>query len=224
MKKIGLLITLVGLVMFFGYKPAVQAATDLYANYQELSAAKIIGTDYKIASRKTISSTAVIAIHGGSIEPGTSELADNIAGTKHDFYSFYGIMSSNNGSLHITSTNFNEPVALDIVKNSRNTLSVHGFSSTTNITYIGGLDKTLVAKVKTKLKAAGFRVEDAPINIAGLETTNIVNRNLKKAGVQIEISSSLRASFFSSLTTAGRQTKTTQFYKYTNAIKSALSY
>ncbi|KAF0092381.1 MAG: phage replication protein [Fusobacteria bacterium] len=223
MKKIGLLIAIVGLLIFFGNKPEVQAA-DLYLNYQELSAAKIIGTDYKIVNRKTASSTAVIAIHGGSIEPGTSELADNIAGTNHDFYSFYGIMSSNNTSLHITSTNFNEPIALDLVQKSRNTLSIHGFSSTSNLTYIGGLDKTLVAKVKTKLKAAGFVVADAPINLAGLETTNITNRNLRKAGVQIEISSSLRASFFSSLTTAGRETKTTQFYKYTNAIRAALSY
>lgn len=223
MKKIGLLIAIVGLLIFFGNKPEVQAA-DLYSNYQQLSTAKIIGTDYKIVNRKTASSTAVIAIHGGSIEPGTSELADNIAGTKHDFYSFYGIMSSNNTSLHITSTNFDEPIALDLVKNSNNTLSIHGFSSTTKLTYIGGLDKTLVAKVKTKLKAAGFLVADAPINLAGLETTNISNRNLRKAGVQIEVSSALRASFFSSLSTAGRETKTTQFYKYTNAIKAALSY
>jgi len=68
MKKIGLLIGIISLLIFFGNKPEVHAA-DLYANYQELSAAKIIGTDYKIANRKTASSTAVIAIHGGSIEP-----------------------------------------------------------------------------------------------------------------------------------------------------------
>ncbi len=221
--KIGLLVVTMSLVLFFTSKTSVSAA-DLYANYSALSSAKVEGIDYKIVNRNTTSTIAVIAIHGGSIEPGTTELADNIASTKYDFYTFQGIMKSGNSSLHITSTHFDEPIAISMVKNSKKTLSIHGFSSTSKLTYVGGLDKVLVNKVKTKLKAAGYRVADAPTSLAALSLYNIANKNLSRAGVQIEVSSALRASFFSSLSTSGRQTKTTQFYKYTNAIKAALAY
>ncbi|MDD2371043.1 MAG: poly-gamma-glutamate hydrolase family protein [Firmicutes bacterium] len=220
--KAGLLVVTISLLLLSVNKTTVKAA-DLYANYNSLSSAKIIGLDYKIVNRKTNSSIAVIAIHGGSIEGGTTELADNIAGTKYNYYSLLGTMKSGNSSLHITSTHFDEPIALNIVKNSKKTLSIHGFSSTTKLTYVGGLDKVLVNKVKTRLKAAGFKVADAPIALAAINTNNITNKNLSKAGVQIELSTALRSSFFSSLTTTGRKTKTTTFYKYTNAIKAALA-
>lgn len=215
------LVAFTGLMLIFAFKTPVHAA-DLYANYSSLSNAKVIGIDYKIINRKTTSGTAVIAIHGGSIEPGTTEVADIVAGNTYNYYSFSGIMSSNNSSLHITATNFDEPVAISLVQKSTKTLSVHGFSSTAKLTYVGGLDKILVAKVKASLTAAGFKVADAPLAISATNTSNICNKNIYHKGVQIEMSTALRASFFSSLSTSGRQTKTTTFYKYTNALKTAL--
>lgn len=224
MKKSKLRATFTGLFLLFALSLPVQSvsASDLYANYAELSAAKVLGTDYKIASRNTSSDLAIISIHGGMIEPGTSELADAIAGSKYKFYSFYGIMKSDNGSLHITSTNFDEPIARTLVHNSKRTFSIHGYSGSEKITYVSGLDTTLVNKVKSSLKAAGFQVADPPDNLAGTSLSNIANDNLSHAGVQIEISNGLRSTFFSGLTSKGLQTKTPEFTKYVNAIKSAL--
>jgi phage replication-related protein YjqB (UPF0714/DUF867 family) len=54
---------------------------------------------------------AVIAPHGGGIEPGTSELATAIAGDDFSLYLFEGLKSAGNGELHITSTNFDEPIS-----------------------------------------------------------------------------------------------------------------
>jgi len=200
----------------------VAAASDTYANFAELSAAKIQGTDYKIVSRNTPSTTAVFAIHGGAIEPGTSELADTIAGAAFDFYSFYGTMSKDNSTLHITSTNFDEPIARTLAHSSTKTLSIHGFASSDKLTYVSGLDTVTVNKVKAKLTAAGFQVADPPGYLAGTSPLNITNDNLSHAGVQIELSTGLRSTFFSGLTSKGLQTKTPEFTKYTNAIKSAL--
>jgi len=225
MKKSGFLAKFIGILcLSICTLPiyTVAAADDSYANYNELATAKIIGVDYTINSRSTASDTAVIAIHGGSIEPGTSELADAIAGTKYDFYSFNGIMKSNNSSLHITSTNFNEPIARTLVKASNKTISVHGFSDSSKLTYVGGKDKIMIEKVKASLTAAGFAVADAPSYLGATDATNICNDNLIQAGVQIELSTGLRTSFYSSLTTTGRQTKTADFSKYSNAIKAAL--
>lgn len=225
MKKSGFIGKVVGvfcLSIFVFPVFTVAAASDTYANYAELSAARVQGTDYQISSRNTSSTTAIIAIHGGLIEPGTKELADTIAGTQFDFYSFSGIMSKNNTALHITSTNFDEPVARSLVESDQKTLSIHGFSSSDKLTYVSGLDSTMVNKVKASLIAAGFQVADPPANLAGTSVTNICNDNLNHAGVQIELSNGLRSSFFAGLTTKGLQIKTSEFTKYTNAIKAAI--
>lgn len=200
----------------------VAAASDTYANYSQLSAAKVQGTDYKIVSRNTPATTTVFAIHGGMIEPGTSELADTIAGAAYDFYAFYGTMSKDNFTLHITSTNFDEPTARALAHNSTKTLSIHGYSSSDKITYVSGLDTVMVNKIKASLTAAGFQVADPPGYLAGTSPLNIANDNLSHAGVQIELSTGLRSTFFAGLTSKGLQTKTAEFTKYTNAIKSAL--
>lgn len=225
MKKSGFIAACIGILFLSVYTlptNVVLAGDDAYANYSQLAAANVQGIDYKIDTRNTTSNTAVIAIHGGSIEPGTSELANDIAGTRYDFYSFDGTMKRNNFSLHITSTNFDEPAARSLVQKSTKTLSIHGFSDSAKLTYIGGSDKIMIEKVKASLTAAGFTVADAPSYLGGTDADNICNDNLNKAGVQIELSSALRTSFFSNLTTTGRQTKTTEFSKYSNAIKAGL--
>lgn len=224
MKKSKIMAVIAGLFLTCALALPVQSvsAADLYANYGELSAAKVQGTDYKIASRNTASDLAIVAIHGGMIEPGTSELADAIAGSAYNFYGFYGTMKSDNFSLHITSTNFDEPIARSLVHNSKRTLSIHGYSSSDKITYVSGLDKVMVNKVKASLKAAGYQVADPPGYLAGTSSSNIANDNLNHAGVQIELSTGLRSTFFSGLSSSGLQTKTPEFAKYVNAIKSGL--
>lgn len=220
--KVGFILVTISLLLLSINITTVKAA-DLYSNFQELSAAKVEGTDYKISSRKNSSNLAIIAIHGGGIEPGTTELADSIAGSSYSYYSFQGIMSSNNSILHITSTNFDEPIAISLVQSKSRTLSIHGFSGSSKLTYVGGLDKTMIANITNSLQNAGFAVAAAPSNLGGTSTSNIVNKNSRNAGVQIELSTALRASFFSSLTSSGRNTKTAEFYKYTKAITEGLN-
>jgi len=58
------------------------------------------------------SGIAILSIHGGDIEPGTTRIANAIAGWDHSFYTFEGIKTARNLSLHITSTRFDEPSAM----------------------------------------------------------------------------------------------------------------
>jgi phage replication-related protein YjqB (UPF0714/DUF867 family) len=194
-----------------------------YEDYSELADERAEGIDYEIISRETDSDLAVIAIHGGSIEPGTSELADAIAGDDYDFYTFYGMMDSDNLSLRITSTNFDEPIARTLVQESDRTLSIHGFAGSGELTYVGGRDKELVAQIKEGLTAAGFEVADAPRKLSATDDLNICNNNTRKAGAQIEISSSQRLKLFESLDEAGRETTTSAFEAYTTAIETSLA-
>jgi phage replication-related protein YjqB (UPF0714/DUF867 family) len=46
------------------------------------------GRDYEVHQRKGASGIAVIAPHGGGIEPGTMDIADSVAGEEHTFCCF----------------------------------------------------------------------------------------------------------------------------------------
>ncbi|MEW4468965.1 poly-gamma-glutamate hydrolase family protein [Parasphingorhabdus sp. JC815] len=51
--------------------------------------------------------------HGGWIEPGTSEIAESIAGTEYSFYDFEALRHGAHEDYHRTSHKFDEPKALD---------------------------------------------------------------------------------------------------------------
>jgi Poly-gamma-glutamate hydrolase len=76
---------------------------------------------------------ALVAPHGGGIEPGTSELADAIAGSDLSFYTFEGLKSSGNTDLHITSTRFDEPMCLTLLASSSVVVTLHGEHSTKTV-------------------------------------------------------------------------------------------
>lgn len=77
---------------------------DKYRNFSELARAETEGKDYRIIARLTDCPILIAAPHGGGIEPYTSELASEIAGSDLSFYSFEGIKETGNSKLHITTT------------------------------------------------------------------------------------------------------------------------
>lgn len=193
------------------------AQADVYKSFQQLKARQDRNVDYRISYHNGPSSTLVMAIHGGSIEPGTSQLAKEVAKRSGaDWYTFEGIKKGNNGILHITSSRFNEPIAKSLVAKSRKTLSIHGCTGSSKITYVGGRDKQLAAKVRSKLKAAGFRIGTASSHLNGNSKYNICNENKADKGVQLEISKAQRNAFFSG------GTSTDTFHRYAAALAKAL--
>lgn len=200
---------------------------DLYQSYAELEAAETEGVDYLRTSRDVAGATwASIAIHGGGIEAGSGEMADQVAGAHMDFYEFDGIKPSGNSDLHITSTLFDEPICVAMVGASKRTLSFHGYAGTVGVaeTAIGGLDTDLRDRIDAALTAAGFTVIAASQEIAGTDPANICNENASGAGVQLELSRALRESFFpgGDLTKSSRDSdeRTQAFYDYAAAIES----
>jgi phage replication-related protein YjqB (UPF0714/DUF867 family) len=205
---------------------------DLYASYAALAAAETEGVDYaRIAVTPAGATLASIAIHGGGIEAGSGEMARYIAdgGKRFAYYEFAGIKPSNNVDLHLTSTVFDEPIGVALVAASTRTLSMHGYTGTTGVaeTSVGGLDGPLKDWVIRSLRAAGFGVITAPSEIAGTDPANICSRNAAGGGVQLEMSRTLRESFFPGSTTSravrdsGQRTAT--FYAYADALISIAS-
>jgi len=154
--------------------------------------------DHKIESNVTDSDIAVIAIHGGKIEKGTTELAYALSShNDYSYFSYLGVKDYDNSNLHITSDEFDEPAAMEMVSKSEKTLSVHGCDGSEEFTYIGGRDTELANKIKASLAKHGFTVSNAPRDLNGKSPNNIVNKNKRGSGVQIELSQGLRAQLLS---------------------------
>ena len=167
---------------------------DQYSNFADLAAHERLGTDYRILVHDCGSMIAVIAPHGGRIEPGTSEIAGAVAGNDLSLYSFEGIRRGRaHGELHITSPRFDEPQALGLVAAVETAIAIHGRADTKDpAVWVGGRDLGLGDTLITCLNAAGCLARRCVGRLAGTDPTNICNRTASGAGVQLELPRSLR--------------------------------
>lgn len=195
---------------------------DTYSNFAELRQMEP-KDHYAIHLQFGTSGVAVIAPHGGGIEPGTLEIARAVAGGEHTFYGFEGLKSNQNQKLHITSTRFDEPQCVTAVQSADKVLAIHGCSDGDESTiYTGGLDKKLKLRIEKVLSAAGFTVEHPKPVLQGRDSDNICNRGTTRCGVQLELPKNLRRRMFASLDRQGRQRPTQLFEEFVAALRRAL--
>ena len=195
---------------------------DAYSCYEDLSRCQVRGEDYRIRLFRGSSGIAVMAIHGGGIEPGTTEIAEALAAGGHSFYTFSGLKPSGNADLHITSRQFDEPGGAALAAQARTVLTIHGCKEGEPLVYIGGRDDRLKQILKRSLQRAGFKVEQTP-RFPGRHPRNICNRCRSGRGVQLEISAGLRRSLFDDLARRGRKKKMTpRFFEFIAAVQEAL--
>jgi phage replication-related protein YjqB (UPF0714/DUF867 family) len=199
---------------------------DLYANYAALAAARQLGVDYRLLVRTPPGSRlAHIAIHGGGIEPGTTEIADYLAGSASRFYSFDSMLADGVTDLSLMATHFDEPQALNLVAAADYVISWHSASGTDPVTYVGGVDTDTAERIKAALTQAGFTVTSTSAELNSTDPANIANKGARLMGVTLELSTALVQSFFTDFTRTGRDSgaRTTVFYAYMTAIQTALN-
>lgn len=198
---------------------------DTYRNFAELAEKERAGIDYGIRVRRAEPAFAIVAPHGGGIEPGTSELADAVAGESSSFYAFDGLKSSGNAVLHITSTRFDEPMCLVLLGNTGRVVTMHGEESEADGegVFVGGLDEELGSQIGKALCAKGFDVRThSDPRLQGRDPANVCNRGTSGKGVQLELSKAVRATLFRSLTREGRKHPTERFDVFVKAIRRTL--
>ncbi len=197
---------------------------DKYRNFAELAAAEISDRDYRISVASRESGIVIAAPHGGGIEPGTSEIAKTIGGDDFSLYLFEGIKRTGNRSaLHITSSNFDEPQCIGLLKRARLILTIHGEDSDGDTVYIGGRYESGKHLLFKHLQQAEFAPATHPNQeLQGLHPQNICNIGQYHAGLQLELAVGLRTSFFASLDRNGRATATPRLTKFTTAVREAL--
>jgi len=169
---------------------------DRYNNFDHLAACEKEGVDYTISVvRRPSSVVAVIAPHGGKIEPRTAEIASAIAGGELNLYLFEGIKASGNyAALHITSHRFDEPCCLALIRECSTVVAIHGCTGNDERVLLGGLDVNLKACISEALQQAGLRVQTDGHIFQAADSNNTCNRGLTGMGVQIELSRPLRGS------------------------------
>ena len=184
----------------------------------------------------------VLAVHGGGIEGGASEIALAVAGYHpatfaqatdcyglHDFWIFEGLLSSGNSDLHVTSTHYDDPIALKLVQISKRCLSLHGLSDTAanGKIQIGGRDIELTSIVLEELTDAGIPAAisiDEDTNASSLD--NICNKTTTRAGVQLEMGFTYRASLFApgcNTRELRKNNTNAEFCKLVTALRRAMS-
>ena len=197
---------------------------DVYRNFTELSEAEREDIDFRVSAvRREGSRTVIVAPHGGAIEPGTSEVAKEVANNDLSLATFEGIKPENNKRLHITSTNFDEPRCVELVRESDTVVTIHGEASSGLFVFLGGRDDELGVQLKAALERYGYvvRTHGNP-DLHGLDAENICNRGRHGVGVQLELSSGLRRMFFQSLTEKGRKKPTDKLAMFVSAIREGL--
>ncbi|WBO68852.1 poly-gamma-glutamate hydrolase family protein [Streptomyces camelliae] len=195
-------------------------------------------TDNARGTSSPVSSTAVIAPHGGGIEAGTSELCMAIAGytpfeadtdpasaavpgePQRDYWMFEAL--ANSAAQHVTSTHCDDPAALAVCTGNLYAVSLHGFDDTAvKKIVIGGRDERLkrnllAAFTKYALTSPATNADwnvtvafaGATDPINGDDPANIVNRTRTGAGAQMELSTALRKAMFGDFSGAARRRTT----------------
>ncbi|MBC8740620.1 replication protein [Paraburkholderia sp. UCT31] len=195
---------------------------DKYACFKELQAAEAPGT-FTIFARESHATFAVMAPHGGRIEPGTSEIARAIAGDDLALYIFDATKDKSNRDLHITSSRFDEPECLHMLRTVRMVLTIHGEESDADTVFVGGRHPDFPGILRAELAPAGFHVEEHENrHLQGRDPLNICNRGVSGRGMQLELSRGLRQTLFKSLKKDGLREHTPRFVHFCRAVRAAL--
>ncbi|WPU65034.1 poly-gamma-glutamate hydrolase family protein [Peredibacter starrii] len=181
-------------------KPGSQ---DHYKNFSELAAKNVEGEDYVIELKNRNSKILVMAFHGGYIESGSTELASAITSESFNFYTFKGLRvgemdesSFTSSTLHLTSTNFDEPQLMELTSKADFCLGLHGFGGQEADFCVGGGnadERKELVKALTKAYPDYKSCELCCNPFNGTAKKNPVNR-CKLQGIQVEMSPRVRKS------------------------------
>ncbi|MEP7243243.1 MAG: poly-gamma-glutamate hydrolase family protein [Gammaproteobacteria bacterium] len=164
-----------------------------YASFAELARHETLGRDYRIDMlERPGCEVLVVAPHGGTIENGTSELAQQIAGDEYSFFCFEGLKPrGQNRGLHITSHHFDHPECVALASRHAMVIGVHGCRGESQV-FVGGLDVEFGVVLARHLTAAGFPASTEGHNYPGRNPLNICNRGSRGRGAQLEFTPDFR--------------------------------
>ena len=181
--------------------------------------------DYRLKLLDLRAGATVIAIHGGGIEPLTSELAAAIAGSEYNLYDLQGIRPVGNDELRIPIARFDEMRLGAMVKRGETALSIDGVPGDEPLVHMGGGNHRLKHLLADRFSEAGWIVAGPATPGAAHDPTRFYNR-CTLGGVHVELSEGLRCSMISCpLECFAWQDATCwkdAFYRFVDTVRSGL--
>jgi len=196
---------------------------DVYSGFTDLANNEKEGKDFQILVKNQDSPIVIMAIHGGGIEPGTSEIAKTITRGNLSLYCFEGIKSKGNDVLHITSIYFDEPKCIKLAQLSDIVVTIHGCNDKGRLVFIGGLHVDLIDRIFETLNGSGINAVKDASNHSGKYTSNICNKGRLRKGLQLEVSEGLRSNMFRSLSSSRERMHTKPLFgEFVSSVRKAL--
>jgi len=100
-------------------------------------------------------------------------------------------------TLHVTSTHYDEPRCLAMVRDAEVAFALHGCEGEEVFAHVGGGNENLVPKLIDYLNGLGYSVVPASSKLKGEDQNNFINRARQK-GIQLELSAGFRRNLFPS--------------------------
>lgn len=167
--------------------------TEPFHDFTELVLHCVQGRDYRFVIRDVGADATIVAIHGGGIEPMTSEVATIVAGEEHNLYDLRGIRPEGNAALRVPVQRFDEMRLRNLLKRSQTAVAVLGVPGETPLVHLGGANRRLRGALQERLEEAGFAVRPPHGPGAAHHPQRFVNWP-SAGGVQLELSLALRRS------------------------------
>ena len=173
-----------------------QMVTEPYHDFSELTLRAEKGVDYCIDILDRSASVTVVAIHAGTIEPLTGELAAAIAGGDHNLYVLRGLGPGKGDLLRVPVTRFDDVRLTALLDRSVVGISVQGVRGDDAVVHLGGRNRRLRGCLQGTLESAGFSTAGPIGPHAAHSPSRFVNRS-SQGGVQLEVTAALRRSMTS---------------------------
>lgn len=166
-----------------------------YSSFETLANEHVEGRDfYRVIKPLNRARVAIIAPHGGRIEPKTHIIASELAGEDFSLYCFISCLPTDKANLHITSHRFDDPACLALLASHTHVVAVHGWAKHGEAILIGGLDTNLANQLAAESRNLGVETHTDGEGLAGTHRLNICNRGRTGLGVQLELTMELRKS------------------------------
>ena len=163
---------------------------ELCGSFRDILMSASEGTGFKRAIIRRNSGILIASPHGGTIEPGSAEIAKLIAGHDFSLYAFESL-DSDPLALRISSIRFDDPEFLRLADSSHTVLSVHGCGGDYAAVFVGGKNSQIKKELLAEFSSRKVLSEIDRV-FPGTDSRNVCNRGTERSGVQLEISRGLR--------------------------------
>lgn len=102
--------------------------------------------------RKRNSNVIIVALHGGNLEKGTTELTKLVAHPhRYNYYYFTVLNHTKPERFHVASSHYNDQTLPNMLKSKDVAFSIHWAKGNEYVIYLGGLDTPLKQFIKYEL-------------------------------------------------------------------------